>query len=88
MAYTGVFEYNADCDRWLLYRYTYICTVSLRQVLLAVAPVCLERIDYTAVEALDHSIDAQRSGLGQTVLDTQFLAQSVKLMIAIVISNS
>lgn len=52
------------------------------QILLAVEAVCFEHVRNPAIETLDHTVGSGRSGLGQTVLNVQLLAQQVKLMVA------
>ena len=51
-------------------------------VLAAVEPVGLEYIGDAAIEPLHHAIGSGRPGLGQSVLDAQFPAQLIELMVA------
>ena len=53
----------------------------LLQILSAVEVVRLEHVADAAIEALDHAIGFGRAGLGQAVLNTQLLAQLVKLVV-------
>ena len=53
----------------------------LLQLFAAAKPVGLENIGNAAIEALDHAVGSGRPGFGQPVLDTQRLAQPVKLLV-------
>lgn len=52
------------------------------RILLAVEPMRLQDVFNPVIEALHHAIGPGRSGLGQTMLYVQGLAQAVKLVIA------
>jgi hypothetical protein len=54
----------------------------LLHVLAAVEPVGLEYIRNAAIESLHHAVGSRGPGLGQPVLDAQFPAQLIKLMVA------
>lgn len=54
----------------------------LLQIFSTVEAVGLEDIGNAAIKALDHAIGPRRSGLGETMLDPQRLAQLVKLVVA------
>ena len=60
----------------------HIAQQGLLHVLATVEPVGLEHIGNAAVESFDHAIGSRCSGLGQPVLNAQFLAQLIELMVA------
>ena len=60
----------------------HIAQQSLLQVFTAAEPMGLESITDATVGPLHHPVGCGRPGLGQPVLDTQLLAQPIKLMVA------
>lgn len=54
----------------------------LLHVLAAVEPVGLQNVCNATIEPFDHAIGSRCSGLGQSVLYAQLLAQLVKFMVA------
>ena len=60
----------------------HIAQQRLLQILSTAEPVGLQDIGNAAVEALHHAVGSGRSGLGQSVLYAQRLAQLIELMVA------
>lgn len=58
----------------------------LLQILRAVEVVRLEHIANAAIEALHHAICFGRAGLGQTVLNAQFLGRYTKASLFLLLS--
>ena len=60
----------------------HITQQGLLHVLASLEPVGLQDVCNASIEPLHHAVGSRCSGLGQPVLDAQFLAQLIELMVA------